>query len=263
MLLIRALIAIALASWAQEPQMPSPTAFEVVSIKPSVAPPGANGQEIDGLHLYAGGRVLCKGCQPSFLIMRAFDIQLYQLSGAPSWIEEDMYDVDGRPPAGSKASQLMPSNARQPPSEEQRRMLQSVLAERFQLEYHRETSQGAVYLLRRNSKRLKLVPTQKPDSLPVFGRRFLGLAHDGLSADNASLELIAKRLSAVLGRPVFDRTAIPGSFDVRCEYTSQTPAADSLEVIRACLPEIGLKLDAAKGPVERFVIDHVEKPLPN
>jgi uncharacterized protein (TIGR03435 family) len=43
----------------------------------------------------------------------------------------------------------------------------------------------------------------------------------------------------------------------------QDPPADILDITRTCLPQIGLKLEAAKGPVEKFVIDHAEKPLPN
>ena len=43
-----------------------------------------------------------------------------------------------------------------------------------------------------------------------------------------------------------------------------SPAADPTDSIFAALPEeLGLKLEPAKGPVETFVIDHIEKPAGN
>ena len=44
--------------------------------------PGGRG-EINGLYTYPGGRIVCNGCTLESLIMQAFDVQSFQISGGP------------------------------------------------------------------------------------------------------------------------------------------------------------------------------------
>jgi len=82
-----------------------------------------------------------------------------------------------------------------------------------------------------------------------------------------------KALAFVLARPVINKSGIAGLFDFRMEYAidesisgtrvapSDEPAGPS--IFTAIQEQLGLKLDSAKGPGERLVIDHVEKPSEN
>ena len=86
-------------------------------------------------------------------------------------------------------------------------------------------------------------------------------------------------LSMVLGRTVVDKTGFTGLFDVRLgflpdETTAALPppppdaAGASLDSrnpsILSALPEqLGLRIEAGKGPVEVIVIEHVEQPSAN
>jgi hypothetical protein len=57
--------------------------FDVASVRPS----GPNQMEMNGLYTYPGGEVRCKGCRLEHLIMGAFDVQQFQISGGPAWMD--------------------------------------------------------------------------------------------------------------------------------------------------------------------------------
>ena len=79
------------------------------------------------------------------------------------------------------------------------------------------------------------------------------------------MRLLAIRLSPYLGRPVLDQTGLEGSFDFKFEYPlpSDDQRPDVVASIITSIQGIGLKLQAAKGPVETIVIDQAEKPSAN
>jgi uncharacterized protein (TIGR03435 family) len=245
-------------SRAQQPYGSATPEFEVASVKPATT------REIGGVYTYPGGRVGFRGCTFQYLIEQAFNIQSFQVSGGPAWIEVERFDIDAKPPASSKSSQSMPPYSKAPPNDEQRQMLQSLLVERFQLKYHRETREGPVYLLVKGNKASKLVDSKDKDAYPWAGGIRGGMiVGDGLAGTNESMADLAKRLSRYLGRPVLDRTGLSGSFDFRSEYSSDDARPDVITMILACVQDIGLKLEASKGPVDVTVIEHAEKPSAN
>ncbi|HEY1493468.1 MAG TPA: TIGR03435 family protein, partial [Candidatus Solibacter sp.] len=146
------IFAVASISRAQQPSGRATAEFEVASVKSSTPATGVLG----GVFTYPGGRVAFRGCTLQYLIEQAFDIQTFQVSGGPGWMQDQRYDIDAKPPASSKSGKSMPGNAKTPPNEEQRQMLQSLLVERFGLKYHREIREGPVYLLLKGNKALKL-----------------------------------------------------------------------------------------------------------
>jgi uncharacterized protein (TIGR03435 family) len=108
-------------------------AFEVASIKSWTS------HEIGGVHVYPGGRVEFRGCTLQHLIQQAFNVQAFQASGGPGWKDDERYDIVAKPPASSQSSHYMPPHSKAPMTAEQREMLQSLLMERFPLQYRRET----------------------------------------------------------------------------------------------------------------------------
>ena len=81
-------------------------------------------------------------------------------------------------------------------------------------------------------------------------------------------------LSQILNRTVIDKAGLSGMFDLQLEFAPDdtTPgipgpsdASDPLgpSIFAALQEQLGLKLEARKGPVELLVIDHVEKPSGN
>jgi uncharacterized protein (TIGR03435 family) len=176
-------------------------------------------------------------------------------------------------------------------------MVQALLADRFKLSMHRETRDLPVYDLQAVKNGPKLPAPQGGDcaevmtALPVPGqprpappcgpglvKAGTGLTMEGISV---SMPAFAKMLSAMIGREVIDKTGITGRFALHLEFamddaliglrkpvrpdTSDQPTdPDARPTIRTALQEqLGLRLEASKGPVDVLVIDHVERPTEN
>ncbi len=236
-----------------------PPAFEVASVKPAVPSPMGR-----GIYTYPGGRIAAYGYTLEKLIEEAFRVQPFQVSGGPRWIREDRYDVVAKPPESSKSSKSMPPYPKAPPNDEQRQMLQTLLQDRFRLQYHRETREGPVYLLVRTNKDLKLQDAKNKDDYPwagsVGGGAFSG---DGLAGINVSMEELARRLSPYLERLVLDQTGLTGSYDFKYEYHSGDAESDRIASILTSVQALGLKLEPGKSPVETWIVDRAERPAEN
>jgi uncharacterized protein (TIGR03435 family) len=252
-----------LAAWTLvTSSLPAQPAFDVASVKPSTS------RELGGVYNYPGGRVELRGCTVQYIIEQAFDIQPFELTGAPAWVQNERYDIDAKPPASSQSGQLKPPYAKAPLVEEQRQMLQSLLVDRFHLKYHRETREGSLYLLVKGNKPSKLatslVDSKDKNAYPwaggIHGGAIMG---DGLAGTNETMEDLAQRLSPYLGRPVLNRTGISGSFDFRVEYPPEDGRQNVISVILTSVQELGLKLEASKGPVETIAIESITKPSAN
>jgi uncharacterized protein (TIGR03435 family) len=236
-------------------------AFEVISVKSSAMEDGHTGA---GLFTYPGGRIRANMIKLDYLMTESFGVQYFQLAGVPRWVHEERFDIDAKPPASSEASKSNPRSFKLPPNAEQRLMLQTLLADRFHLRYHRETKEGPVYLLVKTGKELKLQPAADQNEYPWVGSVAGGaIARDGLRATNATMALLTARLSSYLEHPVIDHTGLPGAYDFKIEYHSDDASTDVISVIMASIQGLGLKLEAARGPVETLVIDQIERPTGN
>ena len=111
-------------------QAQSPAGFEVVSIKPNRT--GAPGSETDT----TPGRVNVINATPLSLLLRAFGVSNFQIVGAPDWAATERYDVVATVPDGRVLN-----------DQERRPFFEKMLAERWQLRYHRETRNLRVYSL--------------------------------------------------------------------------------------------------------------------
>src|ERR1700679_2284257 len=107
-----------------------PLVFEVASIKPTRNGTGPNTFDIPP----GGQRFSATNIPLRLLIMIAYDVSAQRLSGGPGWVNADCYDIEAKAehPASRQQIQLM---------------LQSLLAERFNLAFHSETKEVPVYVL--------------------------------------------------------------------------------------------------------------------
>ena len=119
-----------------------PLRFEVASVKPDPEH-GGRGYR---LHCEAGTRFDTIGADLRSMVLFAYGVSDFQISGGPAWISsrDPGFDIEARPPA--------------PPvsSDDCRRMLQTLLADRFKLALHKETREMQVYALLVGSKGSKL-----------------------------------------------------------------------------------------------------------
>ncbi len=236
--------------------------FEVASVKSS----GSSGGMI-GWHVYPGGRVVIGHSTLELLVQFAFDVEPFQISGGPAWMRDnhERYEIEARPPSTSVSSKSNPSTPKAPLSDEQREMLQSLLMDRFQLRFHRETRQGPVYLLTLGKKELKLTEVKHESEFEWVGSvKGGGIDGDGLAGKNISMPVMAQRLSRYLQKPVVDQTGLKGYFDFEYKYDNDEEAhPDVVACIATSLQALGLKLKPSQGPVETIVIDHAEKASAN
>lgn len=234
-------------------------AFEVASIRP----PDPKRGEVNGFYTYPGGRIAARGCTLQYLIMLAFDVQGFQISGGPGWMNDDGFDIQAKPPESSPAGKSNPALPKSPPSQDQRQMLQSLLIDRFQLKFHRVTKEGSVYLLTRGTKELKLQTPKDKNAFPWAGGISGGWFGGGIRGENISMPQLAARLSRFFEHPVLDQTGLQGSFDFEYRTGNEDNDADIPSFLLDAMKEIGLKLPPGKGPIETIVIDHAEKPSEN
>jgi uncharacterized protein (TIGR03435 family) len=115
--------------------------FEVASVRHTPT----SSRIINALLTYPGGRVEAKGATLEYLLMEAFDVQPFQITGAPAWAKETQFDIEAKPPDSLAAKYKTSSGPKTPPSEKQRKMLQNLLIERFQLQTHIAHGTGPVF----------------------------------------------------------------------------------------------------------------------
>jgi uncharacterized protein (TIGR03435 family) len=128
-------------------------------------------------------------------------------------------------------------------------MLQALLADRFRLAFHNETT----LLVGKNGPKLKKA---KDDEQAGITRSSESDFH--VAFQRWPLTGLANTLSGVLGRPVRDQTGLAGTYDFELEWSTDPSIHSGPSIFTAVEEQLGLRLEPGKGPVEIMVIDHVE-----
>ena len=307
--------------------------FEVASIKPSALPGrGVNGVIRPGPQGGPGsgdpGRVTYKLSTIRDLMVDAYSVKRYQVSGGPNWLDSELFDIVAKVPEGATKEQV-------------KVMLQNLLAERFKLTLHHETKELPMYSLVVGAKgpklkdstitdtppvsdsqtkeggrgepgaqadaplpplprglekgQIKMGPDGCPEMPPMTGGRagnFMVMTPSGecMISNGQTMDGLTQQLSNRLDRPVIDQTGLKGKYDLKLRYDPSSmpggrggpirmikdgpgpgpadgdpanrlaPDGDSPpSIFNALQEQLGLKLEARKGPVDLLVIDHVEK----
>ena len=229
------------------------------------------------------------------LVLRAYNIRgcgpagfrpCALVTGGPDWIKNDRFDLQAKTPDGTPdytMGQLFDGRA-----PEISLMLQTLLAERFNLKFHRETRDLPVYALTVVKRSAKIEPTkgetiQAKDGTTSVNRSMLWTFPRGANGDfnQAAIQMIIRDrtiqeltdlLTGAMDRPVLNRTGLAGEFDITLQYDRDTDLdSDGLNLdgtfgpsmMKAFERELGLKFEATKGPVDILVIDHIERPSEN
>lgn len=229
--------------------------FEVASIKPAPEHSSMFVRPMPGGRLSAASPV-------RLMLMNAYGLQYSQIVGGPDWLNSEAFTVEAKAEGNPGRDQLM-------------LMLQSLLEDRFHLRTHREQRDLPVYTLTVGKNGPKLASAKDAacdaNANPPCGRMRISMSRSGVHMEGAAAptsELI-RVLAIALSRPVVDRTGLTGVYDIRLDFVDDgpgaTPAPDSAgpSIFAALSEQLGLKLEAAKAPVEVLVIDHIEHPTAN
>lgn len=229
--------------------------FDVASIRPH-----APGDDSFRVKMPSNGRFTATGCVAKLVLMLAYDVQENQIVGGPAWIATEKWDIEARGDDSVSYS-----------AEETRRMVQTLLEERFALRIHRELQQRPAYILTVAKRGPKF---KAPDQ---FGPINYQVTTNSIRLERGDLARLAQLLSSALGLPVIDRTGLSGHFNLALQWDDAPVGGGSLPGVDAASPpgdrngsifaaiqdQLGLRLEAQRAAVEVIVVDRFERPSRN
>jgi uncharacterized protein (TIGR03435 family) len=225
--------------------------FEVASVR--MAPPVPIGETYNiNLGKAEHGMVTLTNTTLSDSLRFAYGITSDAQIAGPDWIrnKELHYVISAKAAPETSREDLL-------------RMLQSLLAERFKLVMHREPREMSYYALTQAKKGTKMEPAKEGAGVAV--NRPGHIANPQMSMYTLAVVLSRFELHA----PILDMTELNGLFGVQLEWSpagsgapGSSPNADVAagpSLFTAVQEQLGLRLEARKGPVEVLVIDRAEK----
>lgn len=262
--------------------------FDVVSIKPNnnpnpkggygvTIPPEGDSIDID---FFTTEDIV----QWAYHLVNAWRDEQYD--GAPKWFSTDRYDIR------AKVADRDVEAWRKLDKEARRHVLRKVLAERFHLACHFAAVENQpVYNLVVAKGGLKIKEAKPGEISPykfhVAGDPSTPYSGPGITTrpspdrpnhwisvfqqlDMTSL-INSDFFIDVVDHPVIDKTGLTGVYNYSLDFNSrpltaaakpegEAPEPDSPDIFTALERQVGLKLEAGRGPVRHLVIDHIEKP---
>ena len=254
--------------------------FEVASVKPNRSGERAQSSRI------GKGSLTLTNMRLRAMIVTAYGIRPDRIVGAPSWMEDERFDVAARASSDTSDNDL-------------RLMLRALLAERFRLVLRTEMREQPVYALVVARANGTLGPGLEPSTecdadwlssragaaalaasvgAAASGKRPCSVVNgsDGSAAyiigGARPIEALVGALQGVTDRPVVDRTGLAGTYDFRLRFSAAstgplaTQATDLPElssVFSAVQEQLGLRLQPARAPVEFLVVERIERPTPD
>lgn len=250
--------------------------FEVASIKPSDPANCGEYPRIDTV----SDRTTMNCVTLKYLVQIAYGVRDFQIAGAP-WMESTRYDIIAKAapiPEDAKDVASRTDAERMTIAAVLRARLQPLLADRFQLEVHREKKESPVYFLRQARGGSKLTATGEGTHVSGGLRVGRGL----LAGSMTRMSFLAQTLSQIMGRPVLDQTGLTDKYDFELRWTPDQSSANSAlggqlpvrpdaqpadqnipTIFTALQEQLGLKLESGRAPVDVIVIDRAEKASAN
>jgi uncharacterized protein (TIGR03435 family) len=222
--------------------------FEVASIRVDQSSDGR------GVPRFDSDRLSWRGATLKRIICEAYQDENAQVVGAPRWADTERYAIVAKAERPATQDQL-------------RKMLQSLLAERFGLVFRRESKNLLVYVLAAVKGAVKVKPgtegqqnppEDKPPVLNQFSRR-------------VSMAQLASLLSDMISGPIFngytgmfeprsepptavlDRTGLSGIYDIQLRFDGSAEG-DIASNLDQALSGLGPKLEMRRMPLETLVV---------
>ncbi len=293
-LLKTSLLTIAMgATFAQTPA-PEKAAFEVASIKPSEPPVPGRGMMMGsngGPGSNDPGRYRCTNCNLPMIITQAYDIKHFQLN-YPKWMDDARFEINAKVPQGATKAQLR--LMLQDLLGERFKITLHHETKEMQV-YDLVVAKGGPKLVEHVDKKEEAVedgppppgrgrgPNLDADGYPIIPRSCKGcimMVASGkarMSLQDSTIAELAEMVSEQVNKIVYDATGLKGKYDISLTYQMQrngpngggaAAAAErpsdvdsdmGIPLVGAIQPQLGLKLESKKGPVDMIVIDHAEK----
>ena len=226
-------------------QTAAPPAFEAASIKPDDT--GGNYIEVKP------GSLIAHSATPATCIGWAYGVPSSQISAANSTVsgqlESARYSIVAKTAGPAPESQL-------------RIMLQTLLAERFNLVLHRQSREIRVLALVVEKNGTRLHPSQgdgesKQEASSKLSRKWT----------STTMAQLAANLAGAVDAPVLDETGLAGKYDFSLDLTPYVNGGERPDIgsvmLTAVREQLGLKLEPRRAAMDVLVIDRLEKPSGN
>ncbi len=216
--------------------------FEVASVRPtpdkSVAVDFRTGN----------GRFLGRNITALLLTQIAYELEDFQIVGAPAWMRADGFDIDAKAPENSRGDLFG--------------MARSLLRERFSLQAHMERQETSVFELvpANGGPKIKMSKDQSPGTGASGDLHF---SSNKLAGTGVPMNLVVTLLSRKVRRPVVNRTGIDGRIDLQLEWSNISDDPDQPSIFTVIQERLGLRLRPGRAPADVLVIEHVKHPTPN
>jgi uncharacterized protein (TIGR03435 family) len=228
-----------------------PRAFEVVSVKADTAGTGEGPGRGREIVTPSPSGVTMMNVHLKSVMQWAYHLQAIQISG-PGWLDDNRYDIVAKAPAETT-------------TERQRAMMQTVLAQRFKLAFHRETKEMPAYVLTvaKSGHKLKQSESEGEMELKPGGNNKMTAAFT-----RVTLAQLSEMASSPLQGVVVDHTGLKGSYDFTLDLSPflgggdfrPTGIEDMIAIfIQAAKEQLGIIIEQKKVPVEILIVDHAEK----
>ena len=238
---------VALFSGAVLGQAPAPRAtFDVAGIQISTRPqPGMRGGQL------RGNRYEIRNATMVDLIRTAYNVQPEKISGGPSWLEWNRFDIAALAPDKTSPDRL-------------REMLKTLLAERFKLVVREDMVNTTAMVLK-----VKGTHKLKESSSPGGGCNGQGAPEpNGVTAITATcnmtmaqfVEQLPQAQSAYFpnGQQLIDETGLSGSWDFQIKFTPRPllgQAGSDGITLQAALEKVGLFMEPRDIKVPAIVVE--------
>jgi len=235
--LLPALAIFCATAFGQQVGDPSP-AFDVASVKLTQYRRPLEGPSYSYVKIVSPGRLVASNASLYECIEWAYQIKEYQFSG-PEWLKSggQNYDIEGVAPPETSPVQM-------------RLMLQKLLTERFDMKVHHESRTLPVYdlLVAKNGPKLEPANTDGQAGFSSAGGRMV--------SQRATMAGFASWLSREVDHPVINKTDLTGFFAIKLEWIRE---GDSPSIFAALQEQLGLKLQAARAPVDILIVDRAQR----
>jgi uncharacterized protein (TIGR03435 family) len=191
------------------------------------------------------------------LLEKAYDVpRSSRKIGGPDWIESERFLIEAKSDGPSTGRELQ-------------EMVRTLLAERFKLRFHHEMQQADGLVLSVAKGGLHVRPASQQDQEPSIRYSAPEPGLEVVTAVNSPFhqffrEVAEVQLHNLFGLPAIDRTGLEGNYDITLgPFVSRNDPRFSGPTVFEAFQQLGLRLDREKIPLQVFVIDHVEKAIPN
>jgi uncharacterized protein (TIGR03435 family) len=233
----------------------APLAFDAASIKES-----ASLEAGGSMRLMPGGGIRTYNIPARNLITIAYELQSFQLIGAPEWTRTTKFDIVAKPAEARTRDEIF-------------LMMRTLLSDRFKLSIHRENREVDGYALVR-VRAGELGPSLKPSAVDcekAFATtprcREGGLdfgATNSMKRVGIPIWSLLQTVIGQMGGPVSDETRLTGTYDVNLRWSTEVaPTDDAPTFVTALQEQLGLKLERKRVTTEVVVVDHIERPAPD